>query len=183
MRTNRPWAFLHTATLLCLLAGTTPIFAADAPAPALRDPPARASAVRGGPMSAADQAEVAKLADFPPWTPGAGDGNYSIGPDYSSCPRADGQGWRAQGQGGQLYDERRRQQVLSARRSARGESHPQGDGLHPQPIRSRHARPIHRLGATPTARGRNQLPNVLDNMIAEPSSAGDDRGDDRQWRR
>ena len=39
-----------------------------------------------GPMSAADQAEVAKLAEFPPWTPGAGDGNYSIGPDYRPAP-------------------------------------------------------------------------------------------------
>ncbi len=87
MRTNRPFAFLRTATLLCLVAGTTPIFAADAPAPGATPPAGKGKgAVRGGPMSAADQAEVAKLAEFPPWTPGAGDGNYSIGPDYRPAP-------------------------------------------------------------------------------------------------
>lgn len=41
---------------------------------------------RGEPMSEADQAEVAKLADLPEWKPGDGDGDYFIGPTYAPAP-------------------------------------------------------------------------------------------------
>jgi enterochelin esterase-like enzyme len=40
----------------------------------------------GAPLSDADKAEIAKVADFPAWKAGAGDGNYSIGPDYAPAP-------------------------------------------------------------------------------------------------
>src|SRR3954452_393093 len=41
---------------------------------------------RGAPLTAAEQAEIAPLAELPAWKPGAGDGNYSIGPDYAPAP-------------------------------------------------------------------------------------------------
>src|SRR5882724_4434024 len=41
---------------------------------------------RGAPMTDAEKAEIAPLAELPRWMPGAGDGNYSIGPEYAPCP-------------------------------------------------------------------------------------------------
>src|SRR3954468_17261339 len=41
---------------------------------------------RGPPITPAEAAEIAPLAELPAWKPGAGDGNYSIGPDYTPCP-------------------------------------------------------------------------------------------------
>ena len=45
---------------------------------------------KGGPPSApataADLADIAKLAQLPAWTAGAGDGDYSIGPEYTPAP-------------------------------------------------------------------------------------------------
>ncbi len=38
------------------------------------------------PMTDAERAEIAKLSALPPWTPGAGDGDYRIGPDYPAAP-------------------------------------------------------------------------------------------------
>ncbi len=38
------------------------------------------------PMTDADKAEIARLADFPAWKAGSGDGNFSIGPDYAPAP-------------------------------------------------------------------------------------------------
>jgi enterochelin esterase-like enzyme len=55
-------------------------------------PPATAPAgpprgcCRGVPLSDADTVEIAKLDQFPAWTPGVGDGNYFIGPDYAPAP-------------------------------------------------------------------------------------------------
>ena len=37
-------------------------------------------------MSDADKAEIATLDSFPAWTPGAGDGNYFVGPMYAPAP-------------------------------------------------------------------------------------------------
>jgi enterochelin esterase family protein len=86
MKTNR---MLIAAALLCATLNSTPTSAAE-PAPVVPTTPA-ANAPRGGrgnraPMSPEEQAEVAKLAEFPAWTPGAGDGNFSIGPDYAPAP-------------------------------------------------------------------------------------------------
>lgn len=42
---------------------------------------------RGGPpMTAEDQAAIAKLADLPTWKPGVGDGDYSMRPPYAPAP-------------------------------------------------------------------------------------------------
>ncbi len=84
-----------TAALLLLLAAACSIFslhAAESAAPAAATPtnaPAgapRGGANRGAPMTDAEKAEVAKLSDLPSLTPGAGDGDYSIGPDYANAP-------------------------------------------------------------------------------------------------
>ena len=60
-------------------------------------PPARGGGAgrggRGGPLSPEDQAALAKLAELPPWKPGAGVGDYSLAPPYTPAPetvRADG---------------------------------------------------------------------------------------------
>jgi len=92
------------AALLCLLAGPNPVFAADPPAAAAAGPAAPAAPAdgrgagqrggnRGAPMTPEEQAEVAKLAELPALTRGAGDGDYSIGPMFAPAaeqtPRAD----------------------------------------------------------------------------------------------
>src|SRR5689334_9389857 len=47
---------------------------------------ARGGGGRGGaPLSDADKAEIAKLDTFPEWKPGAGNGNYFIGPNYANA--------------------------------------------------------------------------------------------------
>jgi len=83
-----------SAVLLCLLSGENLAFSQNA-APAANGPGTNApgggrrGGNRGGPpLSEADQAEIAKLAEAPEWTPGAGDGVYWIGPMYSAAPEA-----------------------------------------------------------------------------------------------
>ncbi len=50
-------------------------------------PGARRGGGRGGaPMTAEDQAAIAKLADLPPWKPGVGNGDYSMSPPYTPAP-------------------------------------------------------------------------------------------------
>ena len=41
---------------------------------------------RGGPLSPDDQAALVKLAELPPWKPGAGVGDYSLAPPYTPAP-------------------------------------------------------------------------------------------------
>jgi enterochelin esterase-like enzyme len=78
------------AALLCATLNLNPAFAADPTnatvaatpatnAPARRGPP-------GPPATPEDLAMIAKLADWPTWKTGDGDGNYSIGPDYAPAP-------------------------------------------------------------------------------------------------
>jgi iron(III)-enterobactin esterase len=74
------------AALLCAVLNLNPASAADVTnAPAAANAPAVGRG-RGGPMTAAEQAEVAKLLELPAWTPDAGDGDYSIAPPYASAP-------------------------------------------------------------------------------------------------
>ena len=56
--------------------------------PATAAPGAPAGQGRGNraPLTEADAAEIAKVESFPAWTKGAGDGNYFIGPDYAPAP-------------------------------------------------------------------------------------------------
>lgn len=42
--------------------------------------------VRGGPLTEEDKAALAKLAELPPWKPGAADGDYSIAPPFNPAP-------------------------------------------------------------------------------------------------
>src|SRR3954468_18205931 len=74
------------AAALCALAAGSVLLAQNAPS----TPAAPAVAARGGgnraPVTAEEAAEIAKANDFPVWTPGAGDGNYSIGPEYAPAP-------------------------------------------------------------------------------------------------
>lgn len=85
---------VNTTCLAVMLSlpGATPIFSQDT-APVPNAAPTNTSAGarrgggnRGGPLSAADQTEIATLADFPAWTPDVGDGNYFIGPTYARAP-------------------------------------------------------------------------------------------------
>lgn len=73
----------RAAVVLYLLSVTPLVFAADPP-PA--GAPRGARIGRGGPLTAEDQAAIAKLAALPPWKPGAGDGDYSMAPPYAPAP-------------------------------------------------------------------------------------------------
>ena len=72
------------AAMLCLVAAANPAFS-QAVVPSTNAPPTKAPAAgrRGGPLSDADKAEIAKVADYAAWSPGAGDGYYFIGPIYA----------------------------------------------------------------------------------------------------
>lgn len=97
--------FLRRSFLVGLLGAAQPLFAADSPSapavatgnttvstPAAGTPAGNTTARRGGargngaPATPADLAEIAQVADFPAWKPDATDGNYSIGPDYANAP-------------------------------------------------------------------------------------------------
>jgi len=75
------------AAMLCLLSGANSVFP-QAVAPGMNVKPAIAPTFgrRGGPLSDADKAEIARVSAYPAWAPGAGDGNYFIGPTYASAP-------------------------------------------------------------------------------------------------
>ena len=72
------------AVAICLFSGAPAVFAADAPPPT--GAPRGGRGGRGGPMTAEDQAAIARLAELPAWKPGAGDGDYSIAPPYAPAP-------------------------------------------------------------------------------------------------
>src|SRR5688500_12637211 len=107
MRLKITPAFVRACAALCLCSGLNSLLAADAtPAPAATPaaaatPPAAgapdtaAPGRRGGggggrapapPLTDEDKVQIARAAAFPAWAPGAGDGNYSIGPDYANAP-------------------------------------------------------------------------------------------------
>jgi enterochelin esterase-like enzyme len=78
---------------LCLIPDSFGAGAGRGAASATQPATAPARGARGGrgggaPLTAEDQAEIAKLNSFPAWTPGAGDGNYYVGPDYAAAPEA-----------------------------------------------------------------------------------------------
>jgi iron(III)-enterobactin esterase len=41
---------------------------------------------RGGPLTPEDKTAIAQLANLPPWSPGAGDGDYVMSPPYTPAP-------------------------------------------------------------------------------------------------
>src|SRR5262245_30792518 len=74
---------------------TTGLVLAQTPqqsAPPQTPAPAAPAGAQGGgrgnrqPLTEADAAEIAKVESYPAWSRGAGDGNYSIGPDYAPPP-------------------------------------------------------------------------------------------------
>ncbi|MBI5769300.1 MAG: esterase family protein [Verrucomicrobia bacterium] len=62
------------------------VLAAAAAAALSAQPPGRGG--RGGPLSAEDQAALAKLGELPPWKPGASVGDFSITPPYAPAPES-----------------------------------------------------------------------------------------------
>jgi len=62
-----------------LFSGAQILFAAD-------PPPAAPRGGRGAPLTAEDQAAIAKLSRLPTWKAGAVDGDYSIAPPYAPAP-------------------------------------------------------------------------------------------------
>lgn len=87
-----PRIFLPSVLVSAFVTATAAGFAADAaPAPARPVPTDPAALrpiehIRGGPATAADLAEIATLADLPPLTAGAGDGDFSLKPPYAPAP-------------------------------------------------------------------------------------------------
>jgi enterochelin esterase-like enzyme len=87
---------LSCAAILCLAPFAPLVFGADAtpaaanttaaPAPAASPPPVSAYKADNTPASAAELADLATLLQLPPWTPGAGDGDYLIAPPYAAAP-------------------------------------------------------------------------------------------------
>jgi enterochelin esterase-like enzyme len=96
---------IYGTAAICLIAGGSVLFGqtpptpapaaggaqAGAPAGAPGGAPGQAGPGRGGggnraPLTPEDVAEIATLENFPAWKPGAGDGNFFIGPDYSLPP-------------------------------------------------------------------------------------------------
>ena len=72
-----------------LAQGPSPVARPCDPAPAVRrNAPAAARRAPAAVVPAApeDIAEMTKLPALPAWTPGAGDGDYSVGPDYAPAP-------------------------------------------------------------------------------------------------
>lgn len=83
---------LGRAAALVVLAGAL-VSGQNPPGPAPAQgsaPPNAPGAQRGGanraPLTPEDAVEIARLDQLPAWTPGAGDGNYFIGPDYAPAP-------------------------------------------------------------------------------------------------
>jgi enterochelin esterase-like enzyme len=100
MMIRRAW--ICAATLVALV-GTTTILgqgAAQSPASGAQPVAGPAAADQGGgaargrgrgnraPATPEDLAEIARLETYPAWAKGAGDGNFSIGPDYAPSPEA-----------------------------------------------------------------------------------------------
>ena len=81
--------FLAVSTaVLCLVSVGRPLFGADTAATPTTsgDPADLVAHYRGGPATPADFAEMAKLADLPLLTTGAGDGDYLLKPPYAPPP-------------------------------------------------------------------------------------------------
>ena len=79
---------LFLMTEFALAQGPSPAARPCDPAPAVRPnaPAARRPATEAVPATPEDVAEMSKLSALPVWKRGAGDGDYSIGPDYAPAP-------------------------------------------------------------------------------------------------
>jgi hypothetical protein len=155
------------AAMICLLSGANSAFS-QVVAPSTNAAPTNAPAAgrRGGPLSDADKAEIAKVADYPAWTPGAGDGNYFIGPMYAPAPEQTAKDGVPKGR------------VASFTLNAADSKFYPDTGLKgATPTRKVTVYiPSQYVPGTPAAlmvsqdafgANRNQLPNILDNMMAD----------------
>ena len=71
---------------LALAQGPSPVARPCDPSPAVRPNVARRAPATVVPAAPEDIAEMTKLPALPAWFPGAGDGDYSIGPNYAPAP-------------------------------------------------------------------------------------------------
>ena len=146
--------------LLCVLAGqsffSTEALSADPPATAPAAAPRRANRA---PMTPPEQAQIAKLAELPAWKTGDGDRNYSIGRSYAPAPEMTVKDGVPVGKV-ELHAQRRRQQVLSAHRQARGTAALTDAGPPSTfpPNTSRENPPHSSFQPTPMARTRDSCP-------------------------
>ena len=168
-KSNLP--LIRALAALCLLAATYPIFGADAPAaPATTAPKEGAPAPKkkggppGPPITPAEQADIDTLANLPTWKAGDGDGSYSVGPMYSPAPE---QTAREGVPHGRL--------VEFTMDSAGSKFYPGVDGATFKRAVTVYV-PAQYVPGTPAAvivacdaygARNNQLPNILDNMIAD----------------
>jgi enterochelin esterase family protein len=151
---------------LCLAIGANTLFAADPPASPTTAPataPARGGRGRGVPATAADLAEMAKLKDLPPYASGLGDGDYSIGPNYAPARELTPREGVPQGKVVQFTMD-----------SAESKIYPGLNGPFKRQV-SVYV-PAQYAAGTPApfivscdayGLNRRQLPNILDNMIAD----------------
>ncbi len=181
---------LMTGTLvLAQIAPTPPV---QTPAPSAQTPAGAAPTVPPGapapgrgnrpPLSESDAAEIAKLESFPAWTPGAGDGNYFIGPEYAPAPELTPKDGVPKGRVETFTLTAADSKFYPGHRPARGDADAGGDGLHPEPVRRRDRRPADRV--LRCLRGAQQ-PAADDSRQHDRGAkvASDHRGDDRQRRR
>jgi iron(III)-enterobactin esterase len=181
---------LRIACVMCVLTGSIGISRAQTPP--TTSPTTAAAGRRGGnrpPLTDADKAEIAKVADFPEWKPGVGDGNYFIGPEHLPAPEQTPKDGVPKGK------------VATFTMTAADSKFYPDTGLRgTTPTRTVTVYiPAQYVAGKPApfivscdAYGakNNQLPNVLDNMIAEkrlpvmiaimvPSGGGDGGGSER----
>jgi enterochelin esterase-like enzyme len=158
---------LRALVALCLLSSVCPILGADAPpapaGPATGAPGARKGGPPGPPITAAEQADIATLNDLPVWKAGDGDGSYSIGPMYTPAPEQTSREGVPHGR-----------VITFTMDSAGSKFYPGVDAPFKRDVTV--YVPAQYVPGTPAAcivscdaygAKNNQLPNVLDNMIAD----------------
>lgn len=157
---------------LACFSSAYPLFAVDAPAaapaPAAAAPAAPAAGARKGgppapPITPAEQAEIDTLNALPAWKAGDGDGNYSIGPTYAPAPEQTAREGVPHGK-----------VIEFTMDSAESKFYPGVDGPFKRAV-SVYV-PAQYVAGKPAAvivscdaygARNNQLPNILDNMIAD----------------
>ena len=159
---------------LCLLSGANLVFSQDAATntnTASTNNPAGARRGGGGrgpqaPLSEADQAEVAKVADYPEWTAGAGDGNYSTGPMYAPAPEVTPKDGVPKGRV-EKFTMKAADSKFFPDTGLRGTSSNRTVTVYiPSQYVAGTAAPVI-VSCDAYGARNNQLPNILDNMIAD----------------
>ena len=161
-------SLIRAFAALCLLSSACPIFGADAPAaaatPAAGAPAARKGGPPGPPITPAEKADIAKLNDLPAWKAGDGDGSYSVGPMYTPAPEQTARDGVPHGK-----------VIMFTMDSAGSKFYPGVDGAAFKRDVTVYV-PAQYVPGTPVAvivscdaygAKNNQLPNILDNMIAD----------------